>query len=261
MRALLATLLLLFAAPLAAAERFALDYRASTIGVLPLGEVTLDFDITPESYTVDATLRSRGLLSLFEPTRLVARAQGRIEGGAVRWSRYDLDHHYSRKHRTIAMMPTAEGVSATIEPNFRLWGEPPASNEQKRASRDPLSSLIAMALDVQRTRRCDSDYPTFDGRFHYRLELRDGRSDRVDAGGYEGPSLHCRLRYVAVSGFEARDGGRRRIPEGDIWFALVDNAVLAPPVRIRLPLGIARAHIALAAWRRPNVEIDTVSNP
>lgn len=259
MRAVFAILVLWFAAPLASADRFALDYRASALGLLPLGEVTLDFNVTDAAYTVDARLNSRGLLSLFEPTRLIAHAEGRIENGAVRWSRYDLDHHYSRKRRVISMQPSEDGVSATIEPTFRQWGDPPASDSQKRASRDPLSSLVAMALDVQRTRRCDSDYPTFDGRFHYRLELRGGRSDRVEAGGYAGPSLHCRLRYVAVSGFEARDGGRRRIPEGDIWFALVDDAVLAPPVRIRLPLAVGRAHIALSAWRRPAIEIDAAA--
>lgn len=261
MRALLLALCALILAQPASAERFSLDYDASAIGILPLGEATIDFDISADTYAVDATLRSRGLLALFEPTDLTARARGRIVDGQVRWERYDLDHHYSRKHRVIAMHPTETSVAATIEPNFRLWGDPPTSDEQKRTSRDPLSTLIAMAIDVQRTRRCNADYPTFDGRFHYRLELRGGRADHVEAGGYDGPTLHCRMRYVAVAGFERGDGGRRRTPEGDIWFALVDDAIMAPPVRIRLPMGIARAHIALSQWRRPEVEIDTAAAP
>ncbi len=244
----------------AAADRFALDYEGSTIGVLPLGDVTLDFDVTDSRYSVLARLSSSGLVSMFERTRLVASAEGRIENGQVRWERYDLDHHYSRKHRIIGMFPTAEGIAADINPTFRLWGEPPTSDAQRRASRDPLSSLVAMAVDVQRTRTCNADYPTFDGRWHYMLQLRGGSRDRVDSGGYEGPALRCRMRYVPVAGFEAGDGGRRRIPEGDIWFALVEGASLAPPVRIRLPMGVARAHIALARWRRPSVEIDTAES-
>lgn len=247
--------LALLAAPAAQADRFALDFKAAAIGILSLGEITLDFDVTETHYSVDAQLRSRGLLALFEPTQLVAHAEGRVDASGVRPERYELDHHYSRKHRTILMLTGAEGVHATIEPNYRLWGQPPATEEEKRASRDPLSTLVAMAVEVQRTRRCDADFPTFDGRFHYRLELRGGEDDRVDTEGYEGPALHCRLRYVAVSGFEPRDAGRRRVPEGDVWFALVEGATLAPPVRIRAPLPLGSAHIHVVRWRAPSVEI------
>ena len=260
MRALALSVLLLAAAAPAHAERFSLDYRGSTFGILPLGDVVLDFDVTDDSYSVDARLESSGLVSLFERTDLTAHAEGRIENGAVRWASYHLDHHYSRKHRVITMQPTPTGIAADIQPNFRLWGEPPASDEQKRGSRDPLSSLVAMGVDVQRTHRCDGAYPTFDGRFHYRLELSGGDNDRVESGGYDGPALRCRLRYVPVSGFEAGDTGRRRFPEGDIWFALVDNSPLAPPVRIRLPMAVGSAHIALAHWRRPEIDIQTAAN-
>ncbi|MET0182436.1 MAG: DUF3108 domain-containing protein [Caulobacterales bacterium] len=262
MRALFAGILFGFIAVApAAADRFSLDYKASALAVLSLGDVTIDFDVTATHYSAEAHLQSRGLLSLFERTRLIARAEGDIENGAVSWRRYDLDHHYSRKHRVIAMTHEGSSVEARIEPNYRLWGEPPASEAQKLASRDPLSSLVAMAVDVQRERTCNRDYPTFDGRFHYLLQLRDARRDVVDAGGYDGPALHCTMRYVPVAGFEANDGGKRRVPEGDVWFALVDGASMAPPVRIQLPLPVGRAHIALSRWSRPEVSIDTANTP
>jgi hypothetical protein len=257
MRALLAALALIFAtATPAAAERFALDLRASTLGVFGLGDATLDFDVTADRYLVRATLQSRGLLQWFEPTQLEALAEGRIQNGQVQWERYTLDHRYSKKHRTIEMAPTATSINATITPNYRLWGEPPTSDEQRHASRDPLSTLVAMAVDVQRTRTCNSDYPVFDGRFHYRLELRGGDMDRVETDGYSGPALQCSLRYVAVAGYEPTDRGRRRVPQGDVWFALVENAPLAPPVRIRAPLGFSSAMIRATRWREPNVSVE-----
>src|SRR5262249_47317110 len=126
----------------------------------------------------------------------------------------------------------------------------------KRASRDPLSSLVAMAADVGRTHTCAGDYPTFDGRFHYLLQLSDGEMRHFDDGGYDRPALRCRLRYLPVAGFEPRDGGRRhRIPQGEIWFALPEGATIAPPVRAVSPLAVGNAGMTLTRWLRPSVEV------
>lgn len=255
MRALLAVLAFLFAAP-AAAERFVLTYEGAALGFIPLGEMNVDADIAEDSYQVSAALRSRGLLDLFEPTNLRASASGLIARESVLWRRYHLDHHYSRKHRTINLQVGEDGaIAAAIDPNYRLWGEPPTSEAQRRRSRDPLSTLVAMALDVGQTRRCAGAYPTFDGRFHYLLELAGGEIDVFEGGGYRGPVLKCALAYIAVAGFEPRDAGRRRIPHGEAWFALAPDAAFAPPVRIATPWP-RRAVVRLTSWRRAEVNID-----
>jgi hypothetical protein len=147
-------------------------------------------------------------------------------------------------------------VTATITPNYRLWGHPPTSDEQRRHSRDPLSSMVAMAIDVGQTRRCSGSYPTFDGRFHYLLELSDGDIDHFRGAGYEGDVLKCTLAYIAVAGFEPRDAGRRRIPEGRVWFALMPDTTFAPPVHISTPLSAGAATIRLASFRRVRVNVD-----
>ncbi len=254
--ALISALIFMTAAP-AAADRFALSYEGAAFGFIPLGDMSVDADVADDSYEISASMRSRGLLSLFEPTELRASASGLIVGESVRWRRYDLDHHYSRKHRTISLERGQDGaISAEINPNYRLWGEPPASEEQRRRSRDPLSTLVSMALDVGQSRRCAGDYPTFDGRFHYLLELAGGEIDRFRGGGYEGEVLKCALAYIAVAGFEPRDGGRRRIPHGEVWFALTPDSAFAPPVRITTPFSAGGAVVRLTSWRRAEVNID-----
>lgn len=253
--------MLLSAAP-AAADRFALSYQGAAFGIIPLGDMSVDADVADDSYQISATMRSRGLLSLFEPTELRASASGLIVGASVRWRRYDLDHHYSRKHRTISLQTGDDGaVAAQINPNYRLWGEPPTTEGQRRISRDPLSTLVSMALDVGQTRRCAGAYPTFDGRFHYLLELAGGEIDRFRGGGYEGEVLKCALAYIAVAGFELRDRGRRRIPHGEVWFALTPDSAFAPPVRITTPFSAGGAVVRLTSWRRAeiNIEYDTAT--
>ncbi|MEZ5995753.1 MAG: DUF3108 domain-containing protein [Hyphomonadaceae bacterium] len=261
MRALFAiAATLLFASP-AAADRFALTYDGYGLGFIPVGGATVDADVADDSYEVTASLESRGILNLFERTQIEASASGSIDESGVRWRRYDLDHHYSRKHRTIIMQAGEDGaITSEIDPIYRTWGEPPATEEQRRSSRDPLSNLIAMAIDVGRSRSCEGAYPTFDGRFHYVLELGGGDVDHFAGGGYEGEVLKCTLSYIAVSGYEAQDSGRRRIPRGQVWFALAPGATFAPPVRVSTPLSAGGATIRLASFRRAQVDVQYTSS-
>lgn len=239
----------------AAAERYALHYEGTGLGVVPLGGIVVDADVREDSYDVAASLRSSGFVNVFERTAIEASASGAIRNGAVFWRRYDLDHHYSHKHRTIGMQVGEGGaVTAEINPNYRLWGEPATSEEQRRRSRDPLSSMIAMAIDVGQTRRCSGVYPTFDGRFHYLLELAGGEIDRFDNAGFEGDVLKCTLAYIAVAGYEARDAGRTRIPHGEIWFALMPDSNFAPVARISTPWP-RRSVIRLTEIRRARVDV------
>jgi hypothetical protein len=255
MRVLLFALALLCCAGPAAADRYLLTYDGAALNLVPLGEITVDITVTPRAYNAAATLQSGGLMNLFERTNLRAEAQGGIHDGVVRWRRYNLDHHYSRKHRTIDMRVTRDGsVRARIQPNYRLWGDPRASDEQKRASRDPLSTLVAMSTQVGRDQRCQGAFPTFDGRFHYVMSLRAGHTERYRGGGYQGQVLECELIYSAVSGFEQTDSGRRRITQGRIWFALGDPS-FSPPVRIATPISAGGAVIRLTSWRRVEVQV------
>lgn len=241
----------------AAADRFALRFEGRALGMLRIGDIAVDVDVSEDSYEINTSLRSRGLLDWFERTDLRAYAAGAIEGGVVRWRRYDLDHQYSRKQRSIAMRVGEDGaVEALIEPIFSSWGDPETSEAQRRMSRDPLSSVVAMAIDVGQSRRCAGEYPTFDGRFHYVLELSEGEIDGFRGGGYEGEVLKCTLSYRAVAGFEPRDGGARRVPKGQVWFALVQDSRFAPPVRINLPISAGGASVRLTSFQRAIVSVE-----
>jgi hypothetical protein len=254
--AVLAILLSLVLAAPAAADRFILRYDGAGLGFIPLGNVVVDADVEQDSYFVTVSLRSGGLLSLFERTNIEASAEGTITGNVVRWRQYNLDHHYSRKHRTIAMTAGDDGaVTAQITPNYRIWGDPPASDAQRRGAQDPLSTMVAMSIDAAATRRCYGDYPTFDGRFYYLMQLSGGRVTRFAGGGYYGEVLRCNVTYIPLAGYERRDAGRRRIPHGEVWFALAPGARFAPPVHISTPFSAGSAVIRLNNWRRIAVTV------
>lgn len=259
---LFALFVALIATP-AAADTFSLEYQGAALGIIPIGNVSVDATIEDDTYEIQTHMVSGGLLNLFTHMNLAASASGAIEGDRVIWRRYDLDHHYERKHRIIAMNVAASGeVVAQISPTYRVWGTPPASEEQRRSARDPLSSMVAMAIDVGEHQRCQGSYPTFDGRFFYRLELSGGARGHFDSAGYDGEVLKCSMAYVAVAGFEGTDSwGHRRIPQGEIWFALAPNSRFAPPVRVTTPLSAGGAVVRLTHWRRLMVDIQDNEAP
>jgi Protein of unknown function (DUF3108) len=241
----------------ARADSYYLEYEGRAYGLFGLGRVALTIDLGPERYTASVALRSAGLLSLFERTTLNATSVGVISSGVPRSISYVLDHAYSAKRRQIRMSWRSDGVEAVIEPSYRLWGDPPASAQQQLASRDPLASFLAMGAAVGQSRRCAGAFPTFDGRFHYRLELSGGRVTRFDEGGFEGQVLRCGLTYVPIAGFEADDGGGEgRIPRGEMWFALLEGDGFAPPVRVSSPLPLGEVAIVLRRLRRGTLTIE-----
>ena len=255
--ALLLALAGVLAASPARADRYALDYEGSWLAVASLGAARLDIAVGEDAYDATATIHSGGLLRLFEHTDLLAAATGAVTPDGLRWRRYDLDHSYSKKRRVTSMrLGDDSAFRALITPNYRIWGTPPASDADKRASRDPLSSLVAMSTAVARTPACTGTYPTFDGRFRYDLVLSGGARGRYDNGGYVGPILKCRLRYAPVAGYDPRDENqRRRLPEGEIWFALPAGSNIAPPVRVSMPAPIGHAVISLKRWTRAMVTV------
>ena len=74
-------------------------------------------------------------------------------------------------------------------------------------------------------------------------------------------------RGISTELLEATDSwGGRRIPQGEIWFALAPHSRFAPPVRVTTPLSAGGAVIRLTHWRRVMVDIQetpegTTPNP
>lgn len=252
MRVLFVSMLLsLFLASPAAAQHMTLDYNGSAWGLIGVGGARLEVTLDDDSYAASGTIRSGGIAALFLCTRVDVRSGGAIEpDGDVVWRRYWLRHLYDGVDRHITMRPTGASVYAEISPTYPDgWGTPPATDQQRAAARDPLSSLIAMAADVGETRTCQGNYMTFDGRWLYRLEVRGGEVQQSRRGPYRGAMLRCRVRYFPVAGFTPQDQGYRDPPPpGSVWFALIDGQRFAPPVRAAMPLPLGTAQLNLRSF-------------
>jgi hypothetical protein len=252
-----AAVALTLAAP-AHAERFALDYDAHAFGLAPVGKVRFDFTIDGDSYDVITTVRSGGMYAVYGRQDVDGKSEGQIANGLPRWNSYVTTTATKKKSRTTTMTRDGDAIAIDVKPRYATFGEPAATEEQKRASYDPNNVLMAMGMTAARTKSCDGRYPTFDGRYLYdTVVTKGGGIGKIDEGGYKGPVLKCNMQLVPIAGYDARQRAeqKKNPPVGEVWFALVEGSSIAPPVRLLLPVTLTKVNLSLAKWTVSKIEI------
>lgn len=255
--ATLAALALTLATP-AHAERFTLDYDAHAFGMAPVGKVRFDFTIDGESYDVITTVRSGGMYALYGRQDVDGKSEGRIVGGLPRWSSYVTTTATKKKSRTTTMKREGDAVSIDVKPNYATFGDPAATEAEKRSAYDPNNVLMAMGMAAARTKTCEGRYPTFDGRYLYdTVVTKGGGVGAMDEGGYKGPVLKCSMHLAPRAGYDARQRAeqKKNPPVGEVWFALVEGSAIAPPVRLLLPVTLTKVNLSLSKWTVSKIEV------
>lgn len=150
-----------------------LDYD----GKLYLKVLDLHFDeqATPSAFDAAASLRSYGVLALFNRFDVHADARGRIAGGSAAPGDFLYENHDGKRDRVVKVNWRPGDVQATSSPVFRNLGFPPATLAQKLAAADPLTQLMRMTLSSPE-RICNGAPQLFDGKQLYALEFQPGVS-------------------------------------------------------------------------------------
>jgi hypothetical protein len=265
-RALALAALLAAAPAVAHAERFSLAYNGHAFGAAPVGKVWFDFTIDGEGYDVVSSVRSGGVLKMIGKQDVTGKSEGAIANGLPRWTKYVTTTETKRKARTTTMTRSGDAVKVDVQPAYGGLGDPEANAQQKRTSYDPLNVFMAMGMTAQRTRTCAGRYLTYDGRYVYDLVLSpDLGIQQVNEGGYKGPALKCKMQQVPIAGYDAKQKAEQKQnpPTGALWFALVDGAQIAPPIRMLLPVPATKVNLTLSEWRAATVKVDAepAANP
>jgi hypothetical protein len=242
---LLAALLLASLAAPASAQTFRMEYEAVAYGILPFGRASIDATVESGRYQASAFLRTTGLAALVARARAQATSRGRYGADVgMAPARYDLDHEHMG-HRNSWVDWSGKTVALDSTPIFRDRGDPPANEAQKRAGRDPLSSLLTMGAHVARTQRCDGVFRVFDGLYVYDISLRQIGEGRFERADIDWPVVRCGLLQRRVAGYGS-PGDLAKTMQAELWFAIRPDAPFAIPVRVsqRLPLGVATVRLA-----------------
>lgn len=123
---------------------------------------------------------------------------------------------------------------------------------------DPLSAMFFTAKSSNPNPDgsvCPRRIPVFDGKQRFDLVLSHKRTVHVKKrkkGGYAGPAIVCRIKYVPIAGYKPDNSGVKYMAERDdieVWLIPVPNKDMYVPYHVILPTPIGTASAITAAFQ------------
>lgn len=217
-------------------------YTISMTGVT-IGEITWRIDIGATLYSMSASGKASGVLSVLMNGEGSVSAQGSIAADRLNPSSYKST--IADDDGTITLeMTFADGIATE-----RLTQQPPKhadrlpiTDNDRRGVADPLSAVLLptkLGGGALAASDCNRTLNIYDGRRRYNLVLSHGRLDKVVVErGYSGPILICEVVLQPLAGYRAGSlivkyvAGRRNM---ELWFAPITGTSIMAPVRVLMP--------------------------
>ena len=204
------------------------DFNA---GGLNVGEAKLTAAIKDGRYVASSKMKTAGLAEMFFKSRYTVLATGTVDEkapgvdgrgqGLVHPSRYDSDFEGLNTTKLVTLIYDETGLPAPVAadpPYGKTQLKYPVSEDEQRASVDPMSAWIHMVTGASATKEapCGETVPIFDGRRRYDLdfELIGEEPLTVKRGKtrYDGPAFRCRMIYRPIEGFKEDDDDSDALP-------------------------------------------------
>ncbi|SLN35789.1 hypothetical protein OCH7691_01435 [Oceanibacterium hippocampi] len=239
------------AAPAAATppERISLGYEVYAGGFHFL-DIDITAALTAEGYRIESVVNGRGLVDFFRKIRLESESVGDAELTPRRFNTRDASREDGRR-TAIVYRPDGKR-DVTIEPDSKK-PEPgeEVPDELRRSALDPLTAVLASAVERDPEAICSSTMPIFDGRRRFDLKFSAPRTDSLKTSGqsrFAGEAVRCQVRVEPIAGFSDADDWRSTDADRDrtaIWIARFPQSGLSLPVRFQAnaPVGSFIAHL------------------
>lgn len=245
-----AILVMAASATCASAQAVQLDaaYSVYLTGI-PVGRAAVIVNFTEAGFVASGSAKTSGLIRLISKGQGSASASGSFQSNRVTASNFSGRLITSRREQKIDLS-VVNGFAKEISV------EPPQLDPDKRrvpitkASRtnvtDPMSAMLALISQGEKfgPESCKRTLPIFDGRYRFDLVLSYVRSENAaaTAGGYQGPTVVCRARYVPVAGHHPDGSSVRQMAENReifVWLAPVSGTRVLAPIKasVSTPIG------------------------
>ena len=180
-----------------------------TFWSIPFGHTNFDARFTNDSYHTASHFETTGIVSAFWGAIIDASSTGQITDRRLSPSTYD--SFYRRgdtKKERVKVTYDAKGLPSTFADPPYNTKRFPVSDEQKKDTFDPLSSVTYMlaGLNGASAKPCDATVPVFDGRRRYNIELTYLHDEqvRLDNGLFKGNAHLCQVHYNQIAGFKPK---------------------------------------------------------
>jgi hypothetical protein len=224
-------------------------YTASLAGI-PAGKGVWVIDIADVQYSVAASGKTTGLLSLIASGRGTSATRGVLNGGKAITANYSQTVVYDKKTDDVRIALNGGNVReySAEPPPTPVPDRVPVTEAHRRGVVDPMSAglmLVPGNGDPLRPDACKRTIAIFDGRGRFDLALSYKRMDQVRSDkGYQGPVVVCMVRYQPVSGHRPNRWAIKYLMETreiEMWLAPVAGTRVLVPYRISVPTTMGAA--------------------
>lgn len=234
-------------------SRLAAVYTIRFAGI-KLGKFEVWSNLNDKSYSMRGKGKLKFITGLIFEIKGGTTSTGAVTKNGPRPSSFTFNFKTKKNSGKLAMMFSGNAVShVTAQPPFiENPKDIPVTNAHVKGVMDPLSALFFTAKSAKRNADgsiCPGRIPVFDGKQRFDLELSHKKTIQVKKrgkGGYRGPAVVCRIKYIPIAGYKPNNSGIKFMMETDeieVWLIPVPKKEMYVPYHISFPtpLGTASA--------------------
>ncbi len=219
-----------------AADKLDVQYDLYTRGIR-IFALGYSADIDRSSFNSSATLRPKGLVSLFTDLKMDMKSSGTVSPRGVHSSAFSMNiREKGRKGSYSVNFDGLVPVSSKRDPALKEKTEAKVNAAAAEGVRDTLASILNLSINPEKD-PCNATYRVYNGKEVFQLAFRKIGDDVFgkDADGvYRGPAIECSMTYSPVAGQSARAEARlRKNPLiFNVWFAPVRSSALGRDMNV-----------------------------
>jgi hypothetical protein len=246
----------LVAAGIARADVLHATYGVSLIG-LPIGSASVEAQLSPTSYSIEAYAALTGLARLFANSRGASTGHGAIIGGHISPATFATTAANNYMTRTIRMALSGNSVvGVDIAPPFEDRPDRvPLGPHDKSGIVDPVGAFVIAAppgAPILSPAACNRTIPIFDGYTRFDIDLTYVGERNVTTRGYSGPVAVCSARYVPISGHRKDRPVTKFMADNkdlEVWLAPIQSAHVLMPFRVSILTMIGTTVVEASEFR------------
>jgi hypothetical protein len=223
----------------ARADMLRATYNVSLIG-LPIGVASVNATLTPTSYSISATAKLSGMMTMISRSRGASTGEGAIVANHVVPATFATTAANASMTRTIRMSLAGNAVTGVdISPPYEDKPDRiPLTDKDKEGIVDPVGAFVIPAPTkgpLIGPGSCDRTRPVFDGYTRFDVDLSYVGQREVSTKGYKGPVAVCAVRYVPIAGHRRDRPGTKFMADNhdlEVWLAPIDGAHVLMPFRV-----------------------------
>lgn len=226
-------------------SRLAAVYAIRFAGI-KLGKFEVWSNLNEESYSLRGKGRLKFITGLIFEIKGGTTSTGAVTKNGPKPTSFTFNFKTKKRRGKLAMIFNGNAVSqVTAQPPFiENPKDIPVTAAHVKGVLDPMSAMFFTAKSTKRNADgsiCPGRIPIFDGKQRFDLHLSYKKTVQVKKrgkGGYSGPAVICRIKYIPIAGYKPGNSGIKFIADSDkieVWLIRVPKNGMYVPYHITIP--------------------------